>query len=77
MLTEEISREEAKRRWPDARSNKRVWRQGVTVPTPATEARKIGRLVNQFGDAVANKVDREVVKPVRDGLQDVVDLINS
>lgn len=44
---------------------------------PATEARKIGRLVNQFGEAVANKVDREVVKPVRDGLQDVVDLINS
>lgn len=55
----------------------RVRRQGVTVPTPATEARKIGQLVNQFGDAVANKVDREVVKPVRDGLQEVCDLVNN
>lgn len=51
--------------------------ESLGVPRPKTESGKVSRLVDRYGDALAEKVDRTVVKPVRDELESICDLVNN
>jgi hypothetical protein len=80
IVSEEVSLETLKRNYPEhSYWNGRKYLAGRPdnrMVNPKVEAGKVSRLLDRYGQAVADKVDREVVAPVRDQLEQVCDLVN-
>lgn len=47
----------------------------IHIPSPTVEAGKVSRLLDRYGNALTSKLERTIVEPVRNELEDVLDLV--